>query len=93
MANSLDPDEMPLSVCSYLDLHSLLRPVYPNICKNMVFSDFYKSLRGVDTLSWEATLSELFLHISEKVYSKRALQKVLSLQQCFIKNIFYYKPL
>ena len=30
MANSVDPNEMPLSAASHLGLHCLLRPVCPN---------------------------------------------------------------
>ena len=30
MTNSVDPDQMPHSVASYLGLHCLQRPIYPN---------------------------------------------------------------
>ena len=30
MANSVDPDQMPHSVASNLDLHCMQKPIYPN---------------------------------------------------------------
>ena len=44
MPNSTDPDEMPHSVASHLDLHCLLRPVCPNTYGKY---DIYYSKEGL----------------------------------------------
>ena len=64
MANSVDPDQMPRYVASYLNLHCLLRTVFPNtLIKSNLFGNHPGSARNTLQQSSKIThcmLGEIF---------------------------------